>query len=76
MVLAPREAIIFWMTITQRGAPPGNARDVGFHLASPVNWARREAQMEMMVSTVQECHQAIADAIMGKRTKARGPECP
>ena len=31
-----------------------------------------EAQVEMMVSTVQEGYQAIADAVMEKRTKARG----
>ena len=31
------------------GGPP---KDVGFHLGSPVNWAGREAQVEMMVSTV------------------------
>ena len=40
--------------------------DVGFYLGSPVNWARREAQVEMMVSTVEEGHQAITDTICGQ----------
>ena len=74
VVLALREAILFfgWWSLKE-GIPLGDPRDVGFNLASPVNWARREAQVEMMVSTVQEGHQAIADAIMEKTTKARGP---
>ena len=49
--------------------------DVGFCLAGPVNWAGREAQVKMMVSTVQKGHQAIADTVMEKRTKAKGPGC-
>ena len=47
-------------------------RDVGIHLGGPVYLARREAQVDLMVSTVQEGHQAIADAIMEQKTKARG----
>ena len=54
----------------------GNARDVGFSLASPINWVGREAQVETMVSTVQEGHLAIADAIVEKITKARRPGHP
>ena len=30
----------------------------------------------MTVYTVQEGHQAIADAVVEKRSKARGPGCP
>ena len=51
-------------------------RGVGFHLGGPVNWTRREAQLETTVNTVQEGHQAIADAIMEKSTKAREPGHP
>ena len=60
----------------KEGLPLDDVRDVGFHLDSLVNWAGTETQEEMIVSTVQEGYQAIADAVMGKRTKARGPGCP
>ena len=54
----------------------GDARDVGFCLGGPVNWAGREAQGEKMVITVQEGCQAIADAVVEKKTMARGPGQP
>ena len=47
--------------------------DSGF--SGPVNWAGREAQVEMAVITVQEGHRAIADAVMEKKTKARESVC-
>ena len=77
VVLAPREVILLfgWWSLKE-GLPLGDTRDVGFCLGGPVNWAGREAQEEMTVSTVQEGCQAITDAIMEKRTKARGPGCP
>ena len=75
VVLAPGEVILFfgWRWLKE-GLLLGNARDAGFHLAGPVNWAGIETQVEMMVSTVQEGHWAIADAVMEKRTKARGQD--
>ena len=76
VVLAPGEAVFFWMTIAQRGVPLGNTRNVGFHLAGPGNWAGREAQVGMMVSTVQDVHWAIAYAVVEKKTIARQPGCP
>ena len=77
VVLASREAILFFRQWSlKEGLPLGDARDVGFCLAGPVNWAGIEAQVETMVSTVQEGKQAIADAIMEKRTKDWGPGCP
>ena len=60
----------------KEGLPLGDTRDVGFSLASPVNLAGREAQVEMVVSTVQEDCQATADAIVEKRTMTRWPGCP
>ena len=77
VVLAPKEVILFfgWQLLREE-LPLGDARDVGFDLGSPVNWARREAQVEMMMSTLQESHQTITDAIMEKRTKARGASMP
>ena len=36
-------------------------------------WA---VQVEIIVSAVQEGHGAIADTVVEKRTKARGPGCP
>ena len=53
-----------------------NARVVGFSLTGPVNWASRTTQVETTVNTVQEGCLAIADAVVEKRTKARGPGCP
>ena len=76
MVLAPGRQSYFLM-ITQRGASLLMMQGM---LDS--TWAAQsiglgeEAQVEMMVSTVQEGHQAIADAIIEKRIKARGPGCP
>ena len=60
VVLPPRETILFfrWQSLKE-GLPIGDARDVGFHLGGPVNWARREDQVEMTASTVQEGHWAI-----------------
>ena len=37
---------------------------------------RETEQVEVTVNTVQESHQAFVDAVVKKRTKARGPGCP
>ena len=64
------------MTITQHkeGLPLGNARDVGFSLKGPISWASRTAQVEVTVNTVQAGCQAIAEAVVEKRIKIRGPQ--
>ena len=54
----------------------GNARDIGFSLKGPISWAGGAAQVEVTLNTVQEGCPAIADAIVEKRTKARGPGHP
>ena len=77
VVLSPEEVILFFRRwLLKEGHVLDDARDDGFHLGSPANWAGREAQVEMMVSTVQEGHWAITDAIVEKRTRARGPGSP
>ena len=45
-------------------------------MTGPIKWAGRTVHVEATINTVQEGHQAIADAIMEKRTKARGPGHP
>ena len=42
----------------------------------PVNWASRTVHVGVTVNTVQERNQAMADAVVEKRTKARGPGHP
>ena len=65
VVLAPREAILFFTWWFHKEVLYlGDTRDVGFHLGIPVNWTRREAQVEMMVSTVQEGHQTITQTVV------------
>ena len=53
----------------------GNARDVRFSLTGPVNWADRTVQVEVTVNAIWEGQQAIGDAVVEKRTKAKGPGC-
>ena len=42
----------------------------------PISWASRAAQVEVAVNTIQEGHQANAEAVVEKRNKARGPGYP
>ena len=53
-----------------------NAQDIELGLRGPVNWAGRTVQVEATINTAQKGHTAIADAIMEKKMKARGPGCP
>ena len=77
MVLVPKKAVLFFgQQSLKEGLPLDDASDVGFCLVGPVNWAGREAQVETMVSSVQEGCQAIADAIKGNRTMAQGTRMP
>ena len=77
MVLAPGEAILFFGRWSlKEGLPHGKVRDFAFSMASPVIWARRQAQVKMTVNTVQEGQWAIADAVLEKRMKAQGPGHP
>ena len=71
------EAILFfgWQSCKE-GLPLGYARDVGFSLMGLISWAGRTAEVVATVNTVQEGHQAISEAVVEKRTKARGPGHP
>ena len=42
----------------------------------PISWAGRAGQVEATINAVQEGCQAITEAFVKKRTKARGPGCP
>ena len=67
LILAPGEAILFFgRQSCKEGLPFGNARDIRFSLTGSVNWARRLAQVGATVSTFQEDHWAIMDAVMEK----------
>ena len=54
----------------------GNARHIAFSLTGPIGGASRAAQIEVTINTVQEGCQAIAEAVVEKGTKARGPGPP
>ena len=54
----------------------GSTRDIGFSLMGPTNWVSRAAQLEVTINTVQKGYHAIAEAVVEKRTKARGPGHP
>ena len=51
----------------------GNARDVGFSLTVPNHWTGRTAQVEGTINTVHEGCWPIVNAVVERRTKARGP---
>ena len=73
VVLAAGEAILFFGGWSHKeGLPYTSARDIGYSLTGPINWARRTGQVEVTANMVQEGHWAIADAVMEKQTKARG----
>ena len=62
--------------ISQTKAPSQRSRNVAFHVAGPVIWARRGTQVKAIVNTVQEGCQAIADAVVEKRMKVQIPRYP
>ena len=68
--------LVFGRWSHKQGLSYTSARDIGFSLTGPVNWARRTAQAEVTLNTVQEAHWAIAEAVIEKKMKARGPGCP
>ena len=76
-VLTPGEAILFFgRHLHKERLLYRNAKDVELGLRGPVNCAGRTVQVEVTANTVQEGCWAIADAIMEKKMKARGPGCP
>ena len=77
MVLSPGEAILFFIRHSRNeGLPYHRARDIEFCLGGPFNWARRPAQIEALMKTMQEgCHTSIK-TVVEKKMKARGPRWP
>ena len=72
-VLELGEAMLFFgKWLHKEGLSHTSARDVGFSLTSPVNWAGGIVQVEGTANMVGEALQAIVDAVMEKKTKARG----
>ena len=77
LILALGEAILFFGRCWHKeGLPFGSAQNIRFSLTGSVNWPGRLAQVEATVNTVQEGCWAIADAVLEKKMKARGPGHP
>ena len=77
MVLSPGEAILFFRRcLRNKELLYQKAKDVEFSLGDPFNWARKPAQIEVSMKTVQEGHQATVDAVVEKKTKAWVSGCP
>ena len=75
VVLAPEETILFFERWSHKeGFPYTSARVMVFSVTGPVNWAGWTVQVEVTTNMVQEGHQAIEDAVMEKRVKAREPQ--
>ena len=73
VVLALGEAILFFGSCScYESLLYRNAQDIEFSLRGHVTWAGRTAQVEATIHTMQEGHRAMVDAIMEKKTKARG----
>ena len=77
VTLAPGEAILsYGRQSCKERLPYTSARDVGFHLTGPINWAGRTVQVEATANMVQEGHQATVDTVMEKKMKVRDPGYP
>ena len=64
------EAILFFRRhLHKEGLLYRNAKDIELSLRALVNWAERTVQLQATVTTVQEGHQAIVDAIMEKKNE-------
>ena len=74
VVLSPGEAILFFGRHSRNeGLPCHRARGIEFGLGSQFNWARRPAQIEASMKSVQEGCCAIVEAVVEKKMIARGP---
>ena len=77
MVLVPGEALLFFKRHSfKEGLLYNNTLDIEFSLSCPVSWARRTVQVEVTVTAMQEGCRTIADTVMEKTMKARGPWHP
>ena len=74
VVLSPGEAILFFGRHPRNeGLPYHQARGIEFDLGGPFNWASRSVQIEALRITVQEGCCVILEAVVERKTKARGP---
>ena len=77
VVLALGEAIQFFgRCLHKEGLLYCSTQDIEHGLKGSVTWAGRTGQVEVTVNTIQEVSRAIADAVLEKKMKARGPGHP
>ena len=71
VVLVPGKPILFFTRgLHNEGLLYRNAQHIEFSLRDPITWAEITAQVEATLHTMQEGCRAMADTIMGKKTKA------
>ena len=68
--------LFFGRCLCKEGLLYRDTQDVKLSLRGPVSWAGRTAQEKATVKSMQEGHQAISDAIIEKKMKARDPGHP
>ena len=77
IVLSLGRAILFFGRCSRNeGLLYWKVKDIELGLRGSLNWAGKPAQIEETINTMQEGHQAIAEAVVEKKTKARGAGCP
>ena len=77
VVLAPGAAILFFgRHLCKEGLPYTSAKDAGFSLTDPVNWAGRTAQVEVTANMVKWGCQAIPEFYHGEEDEAHGARVP
>ena len=77
IVMSLGDAILFFGRCSHNeGLLYWKVKDIELGLRCLFNWAGKPAQIEVTVNTMQEVHQGIVDAVVEKRTKARGQDTP
>ena len=76
-VPSPGGTILFFGRYSRNeGLPYHRARNIEFGLGGPFNWAGRPTQIEALRKIMQEGHYTIIEAVVEKKTKARGSRQP
>ena len=77
VVIGPGRAILFYGRCSMgEGLKVDKARDAAFLLTGAETWVGKLAYLTADPMTIPEGRRAIAQAILDKRVKARGPGCP
>ena len=77
VVLSPEEAILnYEICSCNEGFLYQKVKDIELGVRGSFNWARKPAQIEVTINTMQEGHQPIVDSVLEKKTKTRKPGCP